>query len=235
MYNFFFSYSRDLRSSIINQFIVSLEQYGFKLWYDKLDVVLGTDINKELFKTLNECKEWDGIILFMDQSFFTKDWCLKELDFALSNNLTLYPILFNMTKDEIPSTYSKLSDLNLCTIRDNSHIEYAICKVLFRFIINLTDSVADHSFKDHPVLSHLYKEFTIANHESPGILFISDSIVLCLEYLLNENNLLPTDKEKILFRIIHSITKKHYLTGMTNSFFVRIAVQATEKLLAYRY
>ncbi len=232
MYNFFFSYSRNINNDIIEQYITSLEEYGFKFWYDKVDVVLGKNINDELYKVLDACEYWNGMILFMDNSYFNKEWCIKELEYALGNNITVYPILIGISKQDIPDKYEVLKKHNLCTIRVKDDIKYAIQKTLFLFLntINVAEE-KQLNLKQHLTLKQLVTDFKNANQQTSHILFICDNIALCLRYILIENNVTIDETIKILYSVIHLITKRYYIDGEASRFQIRIVVKATELLL----
>ncbi len=232
MYNFFFSYSRNANKEIIEEYISSLENYGFKLWYDKVDVILGRNIYNELYKTLTRCKQWNGMIVFIDNTYFDKEWCLKELVFALENDIRLYPILIDITKKDIPDNFQTLKDMNLCTIRTEKDIQYAVCKTIYLYL----DSVKPvHEkqivFSKYSTLNLLMLHFKNSNQQSSRILFVCDNIALCIKYILNENKLILNEDFKLLFNIIHLTTKKYCTDGIITRFQIRLVVKATNLLL----
>ncbi len=232
MYNFFFSYSRKINKDIIEQYITSLEEYGFKFWYDKVDVVLGKNINDELYNVLAACEHWSGIVLFMDDSYFNKEWCTKELEYALGNNITVYPILIGISKQDIPDKYEVLKNHNLCTIRVKDDIQYAVQKTLFLFLSTVNvPAEKPLDAKQHQTLNRLVTDFKNANWQTPHILFICDNIALCLRYILLENDLIIDETIKILYSVIHLTTKKYYIDSEVSRFQIRIVVKATNLLL----
>lgn len=232
MYNFFFSYSRSINNDIIEQYITSLEDYGFKFWYDKIDVVLGKNINDELYKVLAACEHWSGMILFMDNSYFNKEWCTKELEYALGNNITVYPILIGISKQDIPGKYEVLKNHNLCTVRIKDDIQYAIQKTLFLFLSTINVPIEKTlDVKQYPTLNQLVTDFKNANQQTSHILFICDNIALCLRYILIEKNSIIDETIKILYSVIHLTTKRYYIDGEVSRFQIRIVVKATKLLL----
>lgn len=232
MYDFFFSYSRDANQEIVETLLDSLEEYGFKIWYDKVDVVLGKEIFLELNKTLFNCKKWNGIILFLDNTYFKKEWCLKELDYSIANELALYPILLDITKKDIPKKYDFLKNLNLCTIRSKEDIAYAINKVLFLFLISLNYTEEKVlKLSDYSTLEQLILSFHSKNQQRSDIILICDNIVLCLKYLLVWKKVIINNNAKILSNIVHIITKKYYVSGSISRYELRIAVKATKLLI----
>ncbi len=233
MFNFFISYSRDSNIEWVEQYISSLETYGFKIWYDKVDVILGKDIRIALDKTLVACQHWDGMILFLDSTYFSKDWCLKELEYALENKINIYPILLNISKQNVPIKYKRLKDLNLCTVKSKNDITYAICKTLYLYI-NTVDNTPRKllDVSEHPILKRLIFDFQNQNQQISDIIFTCDNISLCIKYLLlNRYEALDNDI-KILHNIIHQITKNCYIEGHIERFQLRIVVKATTLLIS---
>lgn len=235
MYNFFLSYSRDANIEIIENYIHCLELYGFKVWYDKVDVILGKNINDELHNILCQCKHWNGIILFFDKTYFMKEWCLKELDYSINNNLILYPILLNISKKDIPLEYKELNDLNLCTIRTKNDIQYAIYKTLYLYIKTICPPTVNYKLTNHLTFQHLVKTFMQQNQQDKNILFTCDNIALCIKYLLRESNNLLSNDVKILYNIIHLLTQKFYIEGIATRFQIRVVVAATQILINSYY
>ena len=232
MYNFFFSYSRNVNKEITEEYISSLESYGFKLWYDKVDVILGKNIYDELHKVLSMCKQWNGMILFIDNTYFNKKWCLQELTFALEHNITLYPILINITKNDIPADFEILKDINLCTIKTKQDIQYAINKTLFLYINSICPLYEKPKvISNHSTLNHLILDFKNSNQQNSSILFTCDNIALCLKCIFNERKMILSDDFKLLFNIIHLTTQKHYIDEKITRFHIRIVVEATNSLL----
>ena len=231
MYNFFFSYSRDANIEIIEKYIECLEYYGFKVWYDKVDVILGKNIDDELYNTLCQCEHWNGIILFLDKTYFSKEWCLKELDYSLNNKITLYPILLNISKKDIPIEYRELNDLNLCTIRTKNDIQYAIYKTLYLYIKTVCPPAVNFKLTNHLTLKYLIETFMQQNQQDKNILFTCDNIALCIRYLLSECNNMLSNDAKFLYNIIHTLTRKYYVEGNTTRFQIRIVVTATQTLI----
>lgn len=232
MYNFFISYSRNADKETIEQYIAILEYYGFKVWYDKVDVVLSKNINSELYNTLSLCKMWDGMILFLDKTYFRKEWCLKELEYALNNNIIIYPILLNITKKDIPQKYKELNELNLCTIKSSDDINYAIYKTLTLFLNTKTNTIVKtrNSFQNN-ILKHLILDFENKNQQTNEIIFVCDNIALCLKYLILDKYKALDENTKILYNIIHLMTKCYYLQENISRFQIRIVVSATKLLI----
>lgn len=232
-YNFFLSYSRDIASDILEKTIYELEQFGFLLWYDKVDVVLGNNINIGLYDVLEQCENWNGMILFIDDTYLKKEWCIRELDYAIENNIKLFPILFKITKDDIPDRYEILKELNLCTIRRDSDIDYALSKIIYRYLDEYPVTKKEKDYvQNNPILKQLVYEFSMKNQNCSNILFMCDNIAVCINYLINEENELWDSNEKIIYNIVHLIVKNYYIQGTVDRFRKRIAIKAVNILIS---
>lgn len=232
-YNFFFSYSRNIASDILEKIIYELEQFGFLLWYDKVDVVIGNNINVGLYNVLKQCEHWNGMILFIDDTYLKKEWCIRELDYAIKNNIKLFPILFNIKKDDIPDKYEILKELNLCTICNERDIDYALSKIIYRYLDEYTIIKKEKAYiQNNPTLKQLAYEFSMKNHNCSNILFICDNIAVCINYLLSEENEFWDNNEKIIYNIVHLTVKKYYIQGNIDRFRKRIAIKAINILLS---
>lgn len=235
-FNFFLSYSRDADMEIIDKLKSILESFGFSIWYDKEEVILGHDIYNDLYSILNECKSWNGILTIIDKTYLTKDWCLRELDYAIENNLKIYPILLFLTKQELPSKYKKLKNINLCTIRRTADLNYAVYKIIYRFLTDyLSTAKYNNAFISNLILDELVFSYRTGNKNDESIIFRCDNIAMCINYLLNNSNLRFDQDESIIFTLIHDIVKKYYILGKTNKLQIKIITKATDCLLTKYY
>ena len=71
------------------------------------------------------------------------------------------------------------------------------------------------------------------NQQDKNILFTCDNIALCIRYLLSECNNMLSNDAKFLYNIIHSLTRKYYVEGITTRFQIRIVVTATQTLINF--
>ncbi|SEK28869.1 toll/interleukin-1 receptor domain-containing protein [Paenibacillus sp. OK003] len=135
-FDFFFSYSRSSYEGFSKHLIKDLSTYGIKLWVDIHNVPFGINVLEHLNEVLIETKESIGAILIISDSYFFKEWCQIEFQYFVNNNIPVFPILFQMTKKDIPMEYSFIKSLDRVTIHsinDDSY-EYAINKILTVYI-----------------------------------------------------------------------------------------------------
>lgn len=234
-YSFFLSYSRDADKGFIDSLVIKLESYGFRIWRDIEDVVLGKDIYTGLHQTLNNCKSWSGIITIIDETYLYKTWCIKELDYAVENNIPIYPVLLHITKKDIPRKYHELKRLNLCTITKNTDLNYAIYKVILRFLSDYLETVQFNNILSQSlILDNLVNSFKYSNKNNESIVFKCDNIAMCINYLLKEKNYCFGNHEIIIYNLIHNSVRDYYITSCMDRLQIRIIVKATDCLL-YRY
>ncbi|WP_256702545.1 toll/interleukin-1 receptor domain-containing protein, partial [Paenibacillus sp. P32E] len=88
------SYSKESLVDIVIPLIKHLEKFGLKIWFYKDNITLGKNIHHELDQSLNMCKNWIGAITVIDDGYFKKDWCVKEFEYFLSNNIPIFPVTF---------------------------------------------------------------------------------------------------------------------------------------------
>lgn len=233
-YNFFISYSRDSNIELLETLINRLETLGFEIWYDKYDVVMGKNIYSGLENILEESKKWDGAILVLDKSYFEKNWCKYELEYFLNNSIPIYPILYLMNKEEIISDYNILKSLNLCRIKDEKGIDYAINKIIWKYLNNFNASnVKDFKIEDsNSLLKKLIYDFkNNINNNCYSKIFICDSIALCIQYSFYIKEIHLPKNVKILISIIHTYKSNYLLKGYINAFETKIVIKCTELLM----
>lgn len=224
-YDLFLSYSRnsiDTAAKISDE----LEKYGLSVWFDRTDVFLGNEIYTNLSDVLTRAKEWLGVLLLMDQTFFSKEWCIRELDLSIQNQLYLYPILNMMEKSIIPEKYSFLKSFNMVTIRCENDIDYAINKILDVSLQRYTLPEKTINFNilfDKLVLA--YNNHTRTNVEK---VICADNLIRYLECtsdpILEMSNSLHAN-------IVHNKCSKLFNTGKLDSFDIKVVCHATDIFL----
>ncbi len=232
-YNFFISYSINSNIMLLEILIKKLETLGFSVWYDKFNVIMGNNIYSGIENILGEARKWDGAILFLDKSYFKKDWCNYELEYFIKNDFSLFPILNSMNKEDIVDKYSILKDLNLCRVNNENDIKYCVNKIIWKYLSVFDLDIKEHFFisENNALLNQLIYDYKNCIYIDYNKIFVCDSIALCIQYLLVQNNLeLPNDI-KILLNIIHAYKKEYLLSGYINLFEIKIIIKCTEIIL----
>lgn len=202
-----------------------LEKYGLFVWFDRTDVILGSEINNNLLYTLNEAKNWLGIILLFDETYFYKEWCIKELELSLSNKLTLFPILYGIEKSTIPSKYSFLKTINMVTIRKQDDFDYTINKILNALIVNLPMEKIDLHSEIYQSLIRSYNRLTRVEGER---VICADNIARFLECSL----LYELDHfDYFLIKVIHNKCSMLFMLDKISVYDIKVACNATDILL----
>ena len=229
-FDYFFSYSRDIYNEVAEEIITSLEYYGIKLWVDKTDVILGNNIYDALYKVLSRVRKSEGAIVLIDQSFFTKEWCLMELNYFIDNNITFLPILYRIDKARIPSEFSVIRQLNLVTINSYEDIPMAINKVLDSMLSRIKITQVESRIKSD-ILEVLTRDYLNEENNSVMAIIKADNIALCMRKLLELGQYKFIRDDYILFKVIHNKTLSVYQRGHIDRHDVKLVKLSVNKLL----
>jgi len=135
-FDFFFSYSRAFYEEFSKHLIDDLSKYGIELWVDIHDVPFGVNVFQHLELILDKTESTLGAILILSEDFFRKEWCRIELEYFIENNIHVFPILFQLTKNDIPMEYSYIKSLDRVSVSSTKDYNYqfAINKILAIYI-----------------------------------------------------------------------------------------------------
>lgn len=230
-FDFFISYSRNIYLTFVKEFTMLLQKYGLNIWIDKKDVFLGDEIMSNLYKTIDKFSEKTlGVIIILDQSYFQKEWCLKELKYIIEHNINFFPILFQMEKHSIPVEYKNLRNYNMATIRNNEDINFAANKVLDVYIKNKILTPNYYCIKND-IFSSLIKSYWYADKTDGTIVIKADNIALFIKIWSDNNKILLDKRHKILINIIHYQLLSYYKNFETNELQLKIICHAVEELI----
>lgn len=224
-FDLFLSYSRNsiiLAEKISNE----LEKYGLFVWFDRTDVILGSEIKYNLMYTLDAARHWLGIILLFDETYFSKEWCIHELELSLKNKITLFPILYGMEKATIPSKYSTLKDINMVTIRKQDDFDYAINKILSAIISKNppTETVNLHS----EIFQTLVKSYNCLTRAESERVICADNIARFLECAIFDK---LTHYDLFLTKVIHNKCSKLFQLDSLSNYDIKVVCDANNMLL----
>lgn len=225
-FDLFLSYSRS-SLDIASQLIHELEMYGIRVWFDRTDVVMGSQIKQNLKNVIEMSHEWIGMLALMDQAYFDKEWCITELKYAIEYKVRLLPILYKFEKNEIPSSFSFLRELNIVTIRNQEDITYAINKILDCIVMNI--DIVNRVQNANSIIKTLIMSYNNYSHIENEKIICSDNIAYYLEYLYGD---LLTHNERILIKIIHNKTKLLFQCGELTYFDYKLVFRTVEKVLS---
>lgn len=215
-FHYFVSYSRDIYAVIVEQLVQNVESYGIKLWLDKTEVTLGTEIYNNINSVLEKTIDSYGAILIIDESYLKKSWCNYEMEFFSRSNIKCLPILYKMDKDDLPYKYRWIKNFNIATIKSPDDISITVDKILMVFA-DQVPIVEKCFYCPWEILKNLIVYLRQSNFFSPNYIFICENICHVLE---NANAAYKNEKNATfpLFKIIHAKTNKLY-TGRSLSYY----------------
>ena len=112
-YHAFFTHaSEDM--DFAREIVKRLEGAGFSILIGDRDFLPGNLILDEICRAVKECRK---VIMLMSPDYKKSSWCQYEADAALDrtlreNKIVNLPILYNMSKEEIPERYKWLNYLD---------------------------------------------------------------------------------------------------------------------------
>ena len=193
-YKVFISYSRSIGYSLPSFIYKELCQVGLYPWFDKEEVVLGSNIIESFDELLFSIKKWNCAIVFFDETYLTKEWCKKELDSILNSSIKMLPVLIGITKKEVSKYSLNLLNYNYYTYRDDNN----------ELLLRIWDSVIEtlkitkKRIKDYPSVLEQFIVFFNKETELLAKIVVLDNIA----YIIEQHPKLTPD-EKIALRIIH--------------------------------
>lgn len=230
MYDVFFSYSRN-SLALAKKIIYELEKYDVYVWFDYTDVILGSTIKPKLYETLNNIKteKWKGFIALIDETYFKKEWCLMEFNYAVDNNITIFPIFFNCDERCIPKEqFIYIKNINYIYIKNSNNIEYCLNKLVDAIMFNF-------KFEKHLKLSYnkILKQLIQAYYCTPKLhvekIICANNLICYFKIMMHDNF---KHDENFLATVVTNKTKKLYHTGKLSYYDIKIACRATELLLS---
>lgn len=177
-YDFFLSYSRNIDLLILDDLVEQLDLYGIKVWYDRKEVVLGSNIYDDFDILLKKIHTWKGAIIFFDHTYLQKEWCQKELSSILSGNIHLLPILYEITKEEIGKMNPDLLKFNYHTYRND--IEQVINKILLFYVQSILP-VKKFTVEKDKLLRILYDDYFLSVSDNMVRVLKADSLLTYLQ------------------------------------------------------
>lgn len=229
-YDFFISYSKSIYDDFVKGLVARLKKYGINLWIDQIDVHLGDEILCNLFNILDSLKKSNyGVIIIFDSSFFSKKWCIKELEYIVQTNISFFPILFHIEKEDIPEKYIFLRNYNMVTIRDEQKdIENAINRILDIYIQR---KYSQGMNIETIIFETLIRNYCTADKTSELVVLSADNIGLYITVWYKNKHLLPDNYTSVLINIIHSKLLNYYNTSCLNEYDISLVRKATDRLI----
>jgi CBS domain-containing protein len=145
----FVSYSRQDAPDFARKLNNSLEMQGYETFFDKKDIVLGTDWEARLKKALKECTH---LIAILTPHSIKSDYCKIEWESARSLSIPIVPILY---KTYIPSDdpVDFISKLQYLDFRDDMQYESNINELINGINeLDIQPSIFSHDWRYQPVI-----------------------------------------------------------------------------------
>ncbi|HFI0116807.1 TPA: toll/interleukin-1 receptor domain-containing protein, partial [Streptococcus suis] len=202
-FQYFISYSRDIYYEFVNPLNNILNKIGLKTWIDKFEINIGDEIIDNLYTVLDKSADYYGIIFIFDETFFSKAWCLKELNYALKKRISFFPVLYKIKKEDIPNEYALLKNYNLLTVSSLKEIDYIVDRFTLLHLNNIICRNIPKFSIDSYVGNFLLEQIRYSTVNSHDALFIIDNFSQYLRKQEKSGNFKLT--HEILFCI--AITK----------------------------
>lgn len=229
-YDFFVCYSKTIYSQFVDSFVTELKRYGVDVWLDQKDVHLGNQIIKNLYTVLDSFKATTyGIIVIMDKSFFNKPWCIRELDYIIQNNISFFPILYYIEKQDIPKPYDTLRNYNMVTIRHGVNDINCIVSRVIDIYLQRNQS------KKEPIKEEIF--FTLirvyweADKTDAITILYAENIALYIKVWYKNHNCLMDNYTQVLTNIIHIKLLEYYSFSTISNYDINLVCHAVENLI----
>lgn len=125
-----------------------------------------------------------------------------ELDYFLNNDIKIYPILYGMSRCDIPQKYRVINEMNIARITSPIDLHNVTNRIIDTFLssINIEKSVELKSSSS--ILQALIDDWLYDQRINSITLIKIENIILLLRLLLKRQNYTLKLDEIILYRII---------------------------------
>ena len=190
MFDFFISHSSIDKSTIVDNLVTTLENMGYRVWYDKKDILTGDDILSEIKKGLlsSYC-----LILVLTYNFAKSKWVFYETGvFDIQKSNRIIPMIYNISKNNKKMLFSiignrKYLDMNAIT---NEEAVSDLVKTLNRTKKENIDLYTVNNLYD------IQKK--LASHETVNSEIISIKLKEYLDLLENQKEYLVLSAKQIV-------------------------------------
>ncbi len=109
----FFCFSSKDRYTVVESFLYHIKNFGFKVWYDRHDIILGDNRNYVNFVEGIEMNSYSVIIL--TENTMNSICANEEIDLIKAKynkgEMTVFPIYYNLKASELPQKYQWMNNL----------------------------------------------------------------------------------------------------------------------------
>lgn len=162
-----------------------------------------------------------------------KKWCLKELEYIMKNSIKCFPILYKITKEDIPDQYSFLRKLNIISVLENTKISYVIDRMILLYLEPLNDNFL-YPLIQNELFNHMITSLPIIKVNSPDYIFLIDNLSIYIEFQIRKEKNKIDRSSLICINFIHLKKYKLLKSGKLGYYDSKI-VSSSMNLLLKRY
>lgn len=149
----FLCFSSGDRYTAAKSCLYHLKNYGFEVWYDYHELILGDHKNEKNFEYA--IKNNDYFIVIYSENFFSSPCAIKEEELIFLESKTrkvvIFPLLYGIKFSELPLSYQKkLDNLIYNEIDDNTGTLNSVNQIIAKILI---DKINSSEFDITPILS----------------------------------------------------------------------------------
>lgn len=190
MFDFFISHSSADKGTIVDELIVTLENMGYSIWYDKNEILAGDNIANEVKKGLSNSY---CLLLVLTSNFVQSRWTFFETGiFDSINHRRIIPLIFEIDKDDRNNVQGILGNLKYLDAEQLSKEE--IASELARTLSRTKQENNEIQVVDK--LIHLQRQ--LATYETVNSAFLSIFLKEYLDLLENHKDYLIMSAKKIV-------------------------------------
>jgi len=212
MNNVFISYAKEDFNKYVAPVINMLDTYHIDYWLDIDKINIGDIFFKEIEENILNTNIF---IVFISNTYITKQWCKHELDLIIknNNNKIVMPIVCGEESIANAQNFSNINNYAFEKL-DSSFVLYDIQKIVHR-IIKAMISKKDN-FLDYATIINYLNNKSICNKE----------VIIYFIHLLTDN-IIKAQKETVIIAnnimdlILNDIMQKHDYQGKTSTFISR--------------
>ncbi len=155
----FIGYSNKDRYNVVESILFHLKNYGFSIWYDFYDMLVGDNREKENFE--KGIKKNKYCIFVISENFFKSKCAVEELDYAreLYENelITLFLLFYNYDANLLPNEYNWMKKIIYSEITSHSGTLFVTNQIIEKI---LADKIKKVKFRS---VSEISKELKHSN------------------------------------------------------------------------
>lgn len=206
--DFFISYSRDISNILILNLLNTFEKFNINVWIDKKYVFSGTLLSETLDLVLDSSRNFLGAIILIDKTYLEKEWCIKELDYFINNNIRKFIFSYKCDLKYIFDKRKDLSKYNIISVEQCitpiMNYDLFITNILSGLLINQSSNKLNYNklLQLDNILFDLYQDY-LNKHKGTILIVSAQGISNWIIYLIykemrKKDNIVMPNKEVLL-------------------------------------